>query len=52
MVKVISMDMEFEKIMDEIDMVIVNTMGAREHVTAMERGILTMKESAICILSV
>ena len=46
MVKVILMDMEFEKIIDEIDMAIVNTTAAREHVTNCERRIRTIKESA------
>ena len=40
MVKFILMGMECEKkTMDEIDMVIMNTLGAREHVTHIERGI-------------
>ena len=51
MVKVILMDMEFEKIEDEIDMALVNTTGAREHVTDVERGIRTIKESARCTVS-
>ena len=51
MVKVILMDMEFEKIIDEIDMAIVNTTAAREHVTDCERGIRTIKESARCTVS-
>ena len=46
MVKVILMDMEFEKIMDEIDMAIVNTTRAREYVTDCKRGIRTIKETA------
>ena len=45
------MDMEFEKIIDEIDMAIVNTTAAREHVTDCERGIRTIKESARCTVS-
>ena len=51
MVKVILMDMEFEKIVGEIDMAIVNTTAAREHVTDCERGIRTIKESARCTVS-
>ena len=50
-VKVTLRDMEFEKIMDEIDMVIVNRTGAREHVTDIERGIWTIKESVRCTVS-
>ena len=37
--------------MDGIDMAIVNTTGAREHATDTERGIRTIKESAICTVS-
>ena len=51
MVKVVLMDMEFEKIIDKIDMAIVNTTAAREHVTDCERGIRTIKESARCTVS-
>ena len=51
MVKVVLMDMEFEKIIDKIDMAIVNTTAARELVTNCERGIRTIKESARCIVS-
>ena len=51
MVKAILMDMEFEKIIDEINMAIVNTLGAREHITDCERGIWTIKESARCTVS-
>ena len=51
MVKVILMDMEFEKIINKIDMVIVNTIGAREHVTDCERGIRTINKvpDALCL---
>merc|ERR1712194_319261 len=51
MVKVILMDMEFEKIIDGIDMAIVNTTAAREQVTDCESGIRTIKESARCTVS-
>ena len=50
MVKVLLLDMEFEKIMNDNNMAIMNTVGTREHVTDTERGILTMKESARCIV--
>ena len=50
MVKVILIEMEFEK-KDEIDMAMVNTTAAREHVTDCERGIRTIKESARCTVS-
>jgi hypothetical protein len=51
MVKVILMYMESEKIIDEIDIAIVNTTATREHVTNCERGIWTIKESARCTVS-
>ena len=51
MVKVVLMNIESEKIIDEINMAIVNTMGAREHVANCERGIWIIKESARCTVS-
>jgi hypothetical protein len=45
------MNIGYDKIIDEIDIVIVNTTGARDHVTDIERGVYTMKESAKYIVS-
>ena len=51
MVKVILMDMEFEKIIDVIDTAIINTTGAREHIIDTERN-LDDQETGRCIVSV
>ena len=45
------MDMEFEKIRDEFDKVVVNTTAAREHVGEIERVIKFIKERARCVVS-
>jgi hypothetical protein len=45
MVKVILMDMEFEKVINEIDIAIVTTTGAREHTTDCETGIRTISRA-------
>ena len=46
MVNVILMDQEFEKIVPEMKMALVNTTAAREHVSDIEREIRTIKEGA------
>ena len=51
MVNYILMDQEFDKIVDKMDLAIVNTCGAREHVTDAERGIRTIKESSRCTVA-
>ena len=50
-VRVILMDMEFEKVSDEIGLVEVNTAAAREHVGEIERSIRLMKERARCVVA-
>jgi hypothetical protein len=45
-VRVILMDMEFESLSDELELVQVNTTAAREHVGDIERGIRTIKDRA------
>ena len=50
-VRLVMMDMEFEKIKDEFDTVIVNTTGARDHVGEIERLIKFIKERARCVIS-
>jgi hypothetical protein len=50
MVKIILMDMEFKKIIEEINMAIINMTGAREHSTYVKRGICMIKESARCTI--
>ena len=42
-VNVILMDQEFDKVVDELPMVEINTSAAREHVGEIERGIRTIK---------
>ena len=51
MVKVIRMDMESEKIIDDIEMAIVNTTGARGYTTATERGLCATKKNTRCTVS-
>ena len=46
MVNVILMDQEFEKIVPEMKMALINTTAAREHVSDIEREIRTIKEGA------
>ena len=48
MVKVILLNMESEKTMNDTDMVIMDTIEAREKVTNLEREIQTIKESFRC----
>ena len=43
-IRVIFMDMEFEKVKDELGLVDVNTTAAREQVAEIERGIRLLKE--------
>ena len=50
-VRLVMMNMEFEKIQDEFDRVEVNTMAAREHVGEIERGIRLVKERSRCVIS-
>ena len=51
MVNFILMDQEFDKIVDQMEMGIVNTTAAREHVTDAERGIRTIKDSGRCTVA-
>ena len=50
-VRLVLMDMEFEKIKHIFDKVEVNTTAAREHVGEIERGIRLMKERSQCFIS-
>ena len=50
-VRLVLMDMEFEKIKHVFDKVEVNTTAAREHVGEIERGIRLMKERSRCVIS-
>ena len=45
MVNLILMDQEFDKIVDRMDMAIVNTCATNEHVTDAERNVRTIKGS-------
>ena len=45
------MDMEFEKVQDELSLVQVNTMAAQEHVGEIEHGIHTIKERSKNVMS-
>ena len=45
-VRVILMDMEFEKVADEVVLVEVKTTAAQDHAVEIERGIGTIKEHA------
>ena len=49
--RLILMDMEFEKIKDDFDKVELNTTAAREHVGEIERGIRFLKERSRCVIS-
>ena len=49
--RVILMDMEFEKVRDHFALVEMNTTAAQEHVGEIERHIRTVKERARCIVS-
>ena len=44
------MDVEFEKVKDELGLVDVNTTAAREHVAEIERGICLLKERSRCVV--
>ena len=48
MVNLILMDQEFDKIVDRMDMAIVNTCATNEHVTEAERNIRPIKDSTRC----
>ena len=50
-VRLVLMDMEFEKIRDNFDKVEVNPTAAREHVAEIERGIRHVKERGQCVIS-
>ena len=50
-VKIILMDMEFTKIENDMEDVVINTTAAREHVGEIERQIRTVKERARCVIS-
>ena len=50
-IHVISMDMEFEKVQDELGLVQVNTMATHEHVGEIEHGIWTIKERSRSVMS-
>ena len=49
-IRVILMDMEFEKVKDELGLIDVNTTAAREHVAEIERGIRLLKERSRCVV--
>ena len=49
--RVILMDMEFEKVRDHFALVEMNTTAAREHMGEIKRHILMAKERARCIVS-
>ena len=48
-VRLVLMDMEFEKIKDEVGLVEINTTAAREHVGEIERHIRSVKERCRCV---
>ena len=50
-VRLVMMDMEFEKNKDDFDRVEVNTTAAREYVGEIERGIWLVKEQSRCVIS-
>ena len=50
-VRLVLMDMNFEKIKDNIDKVEVKTTAGRKHVGEIERGIRLMKERSRCVIS-
>lgn len=51
MVSFLLVDQEFDKIVDYMDMVIVNAASAREHVTDAEQGICTIKDTSKCTVA-
>ena len=50
-VRAILMDMEFEKVSDDMKLVQVNTTESREHVGQIEQGIIVVKEQAISVIT-
>ena len=50
-VRLVLMDMEFEKIKDEYDRVEINTTAAREHVSEAEKSVQDVKVRARCVIS-
>ena len=50
-VRLVMMNMEFDKIKDEFDRVEVNTTAVHEHVGEIEQGIRLVKEPSRCIIS-
>ena len=50
MVRLVLMDMEFEKIKHVFDKVEVNTTAAKKHIGEIERGIRLMKERSRCVI--
>ena len=49
-IRVILVDMEFERVKDELGLVDVNTTAAREHVAEIEGGIRLLKEHSRCFI--
>ena len=47
-VNLVLMDQEFDKIVDRMDMVIVNTCATNKHVTDAERNVCTIKDGTRC----
>ena len=50
-VNVVLMDQEFDKIVDEVTNLDINTTAAREHVREIERVIRTVKERSCAVVS-
>ena len=48
MANLILMDQKIDKIVDRMDMAIVNTCATNEHVTDAERNVRTIKDSTGC----
>ena len=51
MVNLILMDQEFDKIVDRMDMAIVNTCATNEHVTDAEQNVRTIKDGTRCLVA-
>ena len=51
MLNFVLIDQKFDKIVDQMDMTVVNMTGAREHVIGAERGICTIKDSSRCTVA-
>ena len=49
-VQVIFIDMDFEKVLYDLEMVQVNTTGDKKHVDNIEYGIIVVKERAISVI--